>query len=124
MDEYAIFALISASVIASLIRFKLSLKLDKPDFPLGTLLVNVISCFILAICMSINANYNASAGDKFIYFNLMLFEISTGILSTYSSFAYQLATMYLKGKTKEFIRYAAYTIAFSLVAYHLGTLVV
>lgn len=120
MTMIAIYALIASSVIASLIRYRLSVAFDKETFPLGTFIANVLSCCILGTLTALIEKYDLkNYEESLFYFNLILIEFSTGVLSTYSSFAYQLAMMVLNKKYKEFVRYGSYTLAFSIVAFAL-----
>jgi CrcB protein len=77
-----------AGAIGSLCRWgigRLAVRLFGPDFPYGTLIVNILGCFLIGLLMHI-----ALATDKFTPTARLTLTVGfLGALTTFSSFSYE-----------------------------------
>ena len=90
-----------------------------PGFPYGTLIVNLLGCFLLALIAQLALHLSGFPA------NLRL-ALTTGVmggLTTYSTFNYETSTLYADGATRTAALYLAVTVVGCLVAGALGLMV-
>ena len=89
------------------------------SFPYGTLIVNVVGCFLIALVMHLALSTAAFPPN-------LRFALATGFiggLTTYSSFNYETTALLEAGASRAAALYAAATIAGAFAAGWLGTMV-
>lgn len=93
-----------------------SLRLVGPNFPWGTMAINIIGCFAMGVFIETLARYfNAS--------NALRLFVATGILggfTTFSAFSLDFAVLWERGAAGQAIFYAAGSVIISLLAVFAG----
>lgn len=93
-----------------------AIKLFKSDFPLGTLIVNVVGAILIGFIMQL------SLGVSFITPNLKLF-LTTGILgglTTFSTFSFETISLFQSGRYTAFITNIVLNVGLSLAGVVIG----
>ena len=86
-------------------------------FPLGTLIVNVVGCFLIGILLGINQKMNLSTEMKLFF--------ATGLLggfTTFSAFSVEAITLIRNGNAGQAFLYIACSMVLGLSATFLGYL--
>ena len=86
-------------------------------FPLGTLIVNVVGCFLIGILLGINQKMNLSTEMKLFF--------ATGLLggfTTFSAFSVEAVTLIRNGNAGQAFLYIACSMVLGLSATFLGYL--
>ncbi|PZP56986.1 MAG: fluoride efflux transporter CrcB [Micavibrio aeruginosavorus] len=72
---------------------KLSLLLWGPDFPWGTLIVNILGCFVMGVLAGLLAHYTQLSQEV----RMFLLVGILGGFTTFSAFSLDLVTLYQRG---------------------------
>ena len=107
---YQLVAVLTGAVCGAMFRYKLAERFDNGDFYYGTFTTNVAACAVLAL-----SGFMAGVSN-FDLTNLCMATLA-GTMSTYSSFAYQIAKDIQKRLFKKAFVYAATTLFTSLLVY-------
>jgi len=90
------------------------------DFPLGTLSVNFLGCFVIGAVLTLSLERGAIGGQA----RLLLTSGFCGGFTTMSSFSYETLALMADGRPGMALGYVGATIAGSLLAVLLGQLAV
>jgi fluoride exporter len=93
-----------------------SLKLLGPDFPWGTMLINISGSLAMGIFVELLARRFQGSNELRVF-------VATGILggfTTFSAFSLDFATLWERGDTGQAFAYAAVSVVVSLVALFAG----
>lgn len=94
MTKQLIFALSIGAVSGTLLRYGLSILLNKPLFPLGTLCVNIVGCLLIGILASLSSS--AFPIPKEVRIGLQVGFL--GSFTTFSSFGYETMRLVEEGR--------------------------
>lgn len=109
--------------IGSVLRFltgKISLALWGPEFPWGTLIVNVVGCFIMGILAGLLAQYSELSHEVR---NFLLVGVLGGF-TTFSAFALDAVTFYQRGALGLALTYVLASVVISILAVAAGLFLV
>jgi CrcB protein len=93
-----------------------AMRLTGPGFPWGTLVVNIVGCFLMGLFMELAARQIALSGATRLF-------VATGILggfTTFSAFSLDFALLWQRGAVSEALFYALGSVAASLLALFAG----
>ncbi|RAP30329.1 fluoride efflux transporter CrcB [Candidatus Marinamargulisbacteria bacterium SCGC AG-414-C22] len=79
---------IGASIGASF-RYAIGIMFKQAAFPVATIIVNIVGCFLMGLCLSLLDYYNVSAGIKVVLITGFL-----GSFTTFSAFGYDVYQLY------------------------------
>src|SRR6266542_2063720 len=88
------------------------------SIPLGTLIVNIVGCFIIGLVYELSSKGNLLSTDMRLF-------LATGIcggFTTFSSFAYENVSMVLEGEFYYPLLYVLISIIIGFCAVHVGIL--
>jgi CrcB protein len=93
-----------------------AMRLAGPNFPFGTLTVNLVGCFLMGVFVAILARRSGDTQTVRLFF-------ATGVLggfTTFSAFSLDFATLWERGTTDIAFFYAAISVLGSLIAIFAG----
>lgn len=93
-----------------------AMRLAGPNFPFGTLTVNLIGCFLMGVLIAVLARRSGDTQAVRLFF-------ATGVLggfTTFSAFSLDFATLWERGTTDIAFLYVAVSVLGSLVAVFAG----
>ncbi|MBS1716593.1 MAG: CrcB family protein [Armatimonadetes bacterium] len=104
-----------AGVLGTLSRYGLGLLLNKPDFPLGTLVINVLGCLLIGVVFSLFSNRIISDDLRAI--------LATGFLGAFTTYSAFIMESFALTTTKDWARLGAYffgNLVFGFLAFLIG----
>ena len=81
-------------------RYAIGIMFKQAAFPVATMIVNVVGCFLMGLCWSLLDYYNVSAGLKVFFITGFL-----GSFTTFSAFGYDIYQLYIQHDVKVAIGY-------------------
>lgn len=93
-----------------------AMRIAGPNFPFGTLTVNLVGCFLMGVFIALLARRSGDAQSVRLFF-------ATGVLggfTTFSAFSLDFATLWGRGTTDIAFLYVAVSVLGSLVAIFAG----
>jgi CrcB protein len=109
--------------IGSMARFivgKISLVLWGPEFPWGTMIVNIAGCFVMGVLAGLLSHYTELSQDVRAF---LLVGILGGF-TTFSAFALDIVTLYERGAMTASLFYLLASVAVSILALTAGLFIV
>jgi fluoride exporter len=101
----------------SVLRYLVQYYLNDQRFPYGTLIVNLLGCFIIGILWSVLANNNSLRTEQA---RLLFVSGFCGGFTTFSAFTSEGNRLLLDGKAFIFILYISISVAGGLLATYSG----
>lgn len=93
-----------------------AMRIAGPNFPFGTLTVNLVGCFLMGVLIAVLARRSGDTQSVRLFF-------ATGVLggfTTFSAFSLDFATLWERGTMSIAFLYAAVTVVGSLAAVFIG----
>lgn len=108
----------AGSLTGGILRYLTSEKInggEPTDFPIGTLAVNIIGCFLIGVI--------AAAGIKWSWDRTVVLYLSVGLLggfTTFSAFSYEVITLFQYGLLLKAAAYIALSVSVGIAATYFG----
>ncbi|MGC4025928.1 MAG: fluoride efflux transporter CrcB [Mesorhizobium sp.] len=93
-----------------------AMRIAGPNFPFGTLTVNLVGCFLMGVLIAVLARRSGDTQSVRLF-------LATGILggfTTFSAFSLDFATLWERGTTDIAFLYAAVSVLGSIAAVFIG----